>query len=393
MKLDLEGKMVPVVGGFWWVSLISHLFLIKRPGSFCTSWLLPKMSFPKHIIEVSLHLQAQHCSHKTFCCQTKDNLYLLLLCCFPRSKKKKKPQKIPTPPPPENKKKTKQNCQIGFASDRKRLLSPWFLVYLHADYTLFCPSSSICSHQGQKFTLLRWKLGLSDARVYGCFTETPKTRKLKILTFPPLSKFAFYFLYLFTLKKNTIPFFHSSFIFPPNIVNVPKHEVFSHFQCSLLPKESNISYFWKWLLSLQYEIWRQRSSSPSGKTAQRIPMWKSLCWVEEMCTQGLHTLPGKINPLLLVEHTAFPSFALCLDFLPKEMAMWKEWYTPRSHQNMLFGQDSTMGIKAYDRVNQLQSLRPKRYKGWLAFSVSLSFSEAAFLLKSSNNNKEHLRNC
>lgn len=25
----------------------------------------------------------------------------------------------------------------------------------HADYTLSCPSSSVCSHQGQKYILLR----------------------------------------------------------------------------------------------------------------------------------------------------------------------------------------------------------------------------------------------
>lgn len=88
------------------VFLVSVFFLT---GSFCTSWLLPKLSFPKHVIEVSLHLQAQHCSHKSFCCQTKDNIYLLLLYCFTSSHKKKSKTKTNKKPLTKTRKQTKKD--------------------------------------------------------------------------------------------------------------------------------------------------------------------------------------------------------------------------------------------------------------------------------------------
>lgn len=159
---------------------------MNRPVSFCTFWLLIKLSFPKHVTELSLHLQAQHCSYNFVCCQTKDNLYLSMAVLLPK-------QRNPLG------KQTKPNKIIRLAllqTKQKGLLSPDF-CFTHKQTILVCPSSSGCN-QGKNFLSNQWKTGLPGARVCSCFTENPKTQKLKMLTFSPLPKFAFYFLYLFS---------------------------------------------------------------------------------------------------------------------------------------------------------------------------------------------------
>lgn len=120
MKLDLAVKMIPVVVVFWWV-----FFLMNRPVSFCIFWLLLKLFFPKHVTELSLHLQAQHCSYNFFCCQTKDNLYLAIAVLLPK-------QRNPL------RKQTKPNKIIRLAllqTKQKGLLCPWFLLYPDEDDT------------------------------------------------------------------------------------------------------------------------------------------------------------------------------------------------------------------------------------------------------------------
>lgn len=144
VKLDLEGKMVPA--GFW-----KMFFLMKRPGSFCTSWYFSNFSFPSTLLK-SLHLEAQDVPLFTQIFLLPNQRYTLSLIAVlfakqslqNQTKQKINKQKIK----PENQDQTtKQNFQICFASERKRLPSPQFLLYYsHEDYTLFCCKSFVCTH-------------------------------------------------------------------------------------------------------------------------------------------------------------------------------------------------------------------------------------------------------
>lgn len=119
MKLELEGKMVPAFGGF-----DGCFFLPKDQALFGHPDYFPNCPFPSTFTEVSLHLQAQHCSHKTFCCQTKDNLYLLLLYCFLSSQKKPHKTKQKT----EKKNQANEIVRLALLQTEKDYFPPdfWF---------------------------------------------------------------------------------------------------------------------------------------------------------------------------------------------------------------------------------------------------------------------------
>lgn len=163
----------------------------------------------------------------------------------------------------------------------------------------------------------------------------------------PPSKFAFYFNDS-PVKKPASPL-HLSFIFLPNIVKVPNHELFFPFSSAI--------FYWRQYLPTSesdfsvYSMNCEDTAQAAHLEKQLVGMhnihlvWKFLCWVEKTDPWSRHTLPRKINLFLLLEHTAILPFPRCLSFLPQEMATWKEGYAPRSHQKMPFSQGSVMGIR------------------------------------------------
>lgn len=150
----------------------------------------------------------------------------------------------------------------------------------------------------------------------------------------PLSKFAFYFIDL-PVKKPASPL-HLSFIFLPNIVNVPNHERYFPFlvlsstegKWYLPTSESDFSVY---SMNCEDRAQAMHLEKIASGHAQHTSVWKLLSWVEKMGPWSCHTLPRKINPFLLVEHPAILPFPICLSFLPLEKAMWKELCSPRSH--------------------------------------------------------------
>lgn len=182
MKLDLAVKMIPVVVVFWWV-----FFLMTDQSLFAHSDYFSNCSFPSMLLNCPCIFRISTV-HTIFSAAKPKIIFISLLLYFFLSKETHS----------ENKpNQTKSSDWLCFRQNKRDSFPPDF-CFTHMQIILVCPSSSGCNHQGKNFFHLQWKTGLPGARVCSCFTENPKTQKLKILTFSPLPKFAFYFLYLFS---------------------------------------------------------------------------------------------------------------------------------------------------------------------------------------------------